>query len=57
MTSHSNALMPITPSDLAAETTVYTSYLAQVGLPTLRNPMEISLPTHPKSVQELTPAK
>ncbi len=29
-----SSLVPISPSDLAAETNVYTAYLAQVGLPT-----------------------
>ena len=33
MSSSETSLQPITPSDLAAETNVYTSYLAQVGLP------------------------
>ncbi|MFT6240910.1 MAG: hypothetical protein ACJAQT_003003 [Akkermansiaceae bacterium] len=34
MSNDNTALTRITPSDLAAETNVYTSYLAQVGLPT-----------------------
>jgi hypothetical protein len=34
MITDSTALTPITPSDLAAETNIYTSYLAQEGLPT-----------------------
>lgn len=34
MSKDDTSLQPITPSDLAAETNVYTTYLAQVGLPT-----------------------
>ena len=34
MSSNTTKLTPITPSDLAAETNVFTSYLAQFGLPT-----------------------
>jgi hypothetical protein len=34
MTNDDTSMQTITPSDLAAETNVYTSYLAQVGLPT-----------------------
>lgn len=34
MSNNTTALTRITPTDLAAETNVYTSYLAQVGLPT-----------------------
>ena len=34
MSNDDTSLVPISPSDLAAETTVYAAYLAQVGLPT-----------------------
>lgn len=34
MKTDQKSIVPINPADLAAETNVYTAYLAQVGLPT-----------------------
>jgi hypothetical protein len=34
MSNDDTSLVPIRPSELAAETNKYTAYLAQVGLPT-----------------------